>query len=336
MKIKKLLPESREEILDFYLLVSEEKYLIQQFLNKAEEKLRTGKDDEFSKIFIDESEDNFWQEFQRAVTTINMLTTYKFIVVECHDLFTQKTSLDDELIKLIDSNPKKISVFFWKLEEENDKIDGRIKTTKKLINKDNLIELDAPSYSKLDDWIKEKFSQYDKNVGHELVKALEFLYDNKLEALNQEIEKIITLNYEKNIIKLEDCREILSKEGLLRDNDIFEMIDKWAGDNREEAIKIYRRLVKEKGNMLIITMIQRQLRLLLSVKELRKTYSSPKKVATELGEHPYSIKQCFKQEKNFSREELIDSLRGLLKANRRIVKGVYVNKEDPIEDFLLE
>lgn len=337
MNKEKFLHKSRDDLMDFFLVTSDEKYLILQFLNKAEEKLRTGKDDEFSRIKFDESEENFWREFKRAVTTINMLTAYKFVVVECQNLFSQKTPYDDELIKIMDRQPRKVSVFFWKQGD----VDGRIKTTKKMDNKGNLIELKAPKFNDLDEWIKKKFAQYEKKAGNELVETLEFLYDNKLEALHQEIEKIITLNYEKKTINIEDCREILSREGILGDKVIFQMIDSWAENNSEKAVRIYRRLVREgsTGNyvhMYIISMIQRQLRLLLSVKELKQKFSGHKKIADELGEHPYPIKKCLKQEKRFSREELVEFLRSLLQANRRIVKGKYVDQQDPIEDFLLE
>lgn len=337
MEMRESLFKNKDKLIGFNLVVSEERYLIQQFINKAEEKLLKTENIDFNRIKLADTDENFWPDFKQAVTTINMLTNHKFIVVECNNIFSQKTAMDDKLLQIIDNDHSQVSVFFCKEGE----VDGRLKTVKKIKESGNLIKFEAPRYSKLDNWIKEQFAKYDKTADKELVSALEFLYDNKLEALHHEIEKIITLNYDKDNINIEDCSEILSQEGILGDKVIFQMIDNWAEDNREEAVRIYRRLVREESAdnyilMYIISMIQRQLRLLLSVKELKQKYSSPKKIAGELGEHPYPVKKCYRQEQNFSRKELIISLQNLREANHRIVTGKYVNKKDPLEDFLLK
>lgn len=336
MDIDELLQREHEELMDFYLLVSEEKHLIQNLLSRLRERLLPGEEDKFSLIKLAEEEDGFWQDFKRSVKTVNMLQSFKFIEVECSQLFKTSTADDDRLVELIDNIPSGVAVFCWFIDERGGGADGRLKTVNKVKKKGNYLELEVPRYSKLDDWIKEQFAEYDKQPGRDLIKSLEYLFDNKLEALKQEIEKIITLNYEKDRILLDDCREILSREGILADQVIFELIDSWAEDESEEAVKLYRQLIKEGSSPLyIISMIQRQLRLLLSVKELQKRMSGHREIARELEEHPYPIKKCLKQQRKYDREELIAYLRRLLEANRRIVRGKYVDQKDPVEDFLL-
>ena len=336
MEADELLERDREELLDFYLVVSQEKHLIQNLLSRLKEKLLPAEDDQFNLIKLAEEEEGFWQDFKRSVNTVNMLQSLKFIEVECSQLFKSSTADDDRLVELMDNIPPGVAVYCWFIDEEGKGADGRLKTVNKIKQRENYLELEVPRYSKLDDWIKEQFAEYGKKPGGKLIKSLEYLFDNKLEALKQEIEKIITFNYEKEKISLDDCRRILSREGILADQVIFELIDSWAEDESEEAVKIYRQLIKEGSSPIyIITMIQRQLRLLISVKELQKKMSDHREIARELDEHPYPIKKCLKQQRKYDREELIHYLSRLLEANRRIVKGKYVDQQDPVEDFLL-
>ncbi len=332
MKASELLSQKKEHLLDIYLLVSEEPYLIRQLLTRVEKKLISASDENLTKIKLEEESEDFWGELERAVTTLNMFSASKLVIVKCRDLFKKKTSSDKKLIELIKNSAQGIGVYFT-----SSGVDGRLKTVKTIKKQGNLIQMSAPDRRKIDKWIRNQFAQYNIKVDQELVDALKGLFQNRLDALSQEISKIATLNYGSEWVNLKDCQGILSREGILEDNFIFTLIDRWAEGDVKGCLQIYRQLIREgKSSMYVIAMIHRQLKLLVAVKEMKQEISSPDEIARRLGEHPYSIKKCLSQEKRFSRDELIESLDKLRRANRRIVTGKYFEEGGPVEDFLLD
>ncbi len=332
MAEKSVFPQEENRLKNFYLLASPESYLIEEQLSGLKENfsIRTG---DFNWINLSDSSEDFWQELNRAVFAVSMMTGHKFVLVDCDRLFQQKTRYDDRLAELLEKEPREVTVIF--LVEGS--VDGRFKLVRKVKNRGEYFKLKPPQYQQLDSWIEEKFRTQGKKVEPKLVQYLEYLFDNKLQALNQEIEKLITLNIEEEYIDFNSSRYILSRGGFLTDQMIFELLDHWTGSKTTRAVRLYRRLVQSgEEPLMILAMIHRQLRLLLVVKELREEENlNPGEIASRIEEHPYPVKKCYRQVPHFSFSQLESALENLLGVNRKIVTGMVDSPEQALEDYLL-
>ncbi len=332
MAEKSVFPEDEQKLKNFYLLSSPESYLIEEQLSGLKESFsfQTGN---FNWINLSDSSQDFWQELNRAVFAVSMMGGRKFVLVDCDRLFQEKTRYDDKLAELLEQEPQEVTVIF--LVEGS--VDGRFKLVRKVKSLGRHFQLKAPQYQQLDKWIREKFQNQGKKVDPKLVQYLEYLFDNKLQALNQEIEKLITLNMEEDYIDFKKSRYILSRGGFLTDQMIFDLLDNWSGSNTTRAIRLYRRLVtRGEEPLMILAMIHRQLRLLLVVKELReKRNLRPEEIAGKIEEHPYPVKKCYRQAPQFSCRQLESALENLLEVNRNIITGMVDSPEQALEDYLL-
>ncbi|MFW6269262.1 MAG: DNA polymerase III subunit delta, partial [Bacillota bacterium] len=194
-----------------------------------------------------------------------------------------------------------------------------------------------PRYKKLDSWIVEKFKEKNKKVDKKSINLLEHMFNNKLDRLNSEIEKIVTCFPEKELINFKDIKKIISKDRLLKQNIIFDFVDALSKKEKGKAIKILNEMI-EAGEipLMILAMVTRQIRLLLSVKELKNQGNSSQKIADILNEHPYPIKKCYRFSDNFTVEELEILLERVLETNLDMVTGKYDNNKIALEMTLLE
>ena len=323
-----------ESLNSFYLLAGEESYLIREKLNNIEEEIKKAGIKEIHRERIDDQAENFLQNLIQVVQTISLMTEYKLVIVECEELFASKNKYDRKIIDLFSKDLEKITVVFLL----NSSPDKRIKIYKEFKKYGKFFEFKRPKYRDLDNWIRKKFKESSKTVDNRLVKYLEYLFDNRLEALDKEIEKIITLNYEKDKIGLKDSYQILSRDGLMAENIIFNMIDNWMAGKKNEALKEYRELIKDgQSPIYILIMIHRQLELLIKTKELKeKKRLNHKKIAKEINEHPYPVKKVYQQcgKVSFSKLELF--MEKLWKINYNIVTGQGGKPEELVEEFLLK
>ena len=323
-----------ESLNSFYLLAGEESYLIREKLNYIEDKIKKSGINEIHRERINDQAEDFLQKLIQAIQTVSLMTEYKLLIVECEELFARKTSYDKKVIDLFSKDLEKITVVFIL----NGSPDKRIKIYKEFKKNGKLFEFKRPKYRNLDNWIKSRFKESSKTVDNRLVKYLEYLFDNRLEALDKEIEKIVTLNYEKDEIGLKDSYQILSRDGLMAENIIFNMLDNWMAGKKNETLKEYRELIKDgQSPIYILIMIHRQLELLLKVKELKeKRRFNPKKIAKEINEHSYPVKKVYQQcgKISFSKLELF--IEKLWEVNYKIVTGQGGNPEELVEEFLLK
>lgn len=322
-----------ESLNSFYLLAGEESYLLREKINTIEENIKKSGVNDIHRERINDQAEDFLQKLTQAVQTISLMTEYKLVLVESEELFARKSKYDKKVIELFSKKLEKVTVVFI-LKGSPDK---RIKIYREFKKNGKLFEFKRPKYRDLDSWIRNKFKKSSKTVDNRLVKYLEYLFDNRLEALDKEIEKIITLNYEKDRINLKDSYQILSRDGLMAENIIFNMLDNWVAGKKNEALKEYRDLIKDgQSPIYILIMIHRQLELLIKVKELKeKRGFNHKRIAKEINEHPYPVKKVYQQSAKISFSKLELFIENLWEVNYKIVTGQGGDPEELVEEFLL-
>jgi len=205
-------------------------------------------------------------------------------------------------------NQKEITVFLEKLNSDLEDIlifweDNSNKKTSlyKFLLKQKSFEFSKLKGIELKKWI-EKFTQ--KQGGKIDRDALEELLlgeQNNLWGLINEINKLLA--YNKNIT-LENVKKlILSKF----DDKIFNLTDAIGSGNKIRAINlINKQLLSDIDPLYILSMIVRQFRILIQIKEQaeKNIYPNYNLIAKELNLHPFVVQKTISQIKKYSFTEL--------------------------------
>ena len=331
-QIDNILNKSLNELKSIYLIYSEEKYLLEEFRKKFEDKFIGDKIRDFNLDYLDDDNSDFILKLKNNSRTLPTFSDKRFIIANCKNYFTQKSSVDNELTKLFNDFPD-TTILLLLVEGE---IDKRIKVNKAIKKNGMILELKPLKYKNLDNWISNKFQEKGKKIDKKSINLLEEMFSNNLQLLENEIEKINSCFINKESIKVKDIRKIISRDKTMKENVIFSLTDALSERNKEEAISLFNEMINNGENpLMILSMIKRQLRLLIQVKELKFKGYRHKKIAKILNEHPYPIKKCYYQVDNFQDNELDLLLERFLEANIDILSGKYKEKKVALEIAML-
>ena len=329
---KTILNKNLNDLNSIYLIYSKEKYLLEEFRKKFENKFIGDEIRDFNLNYLDDDNSNFIQSLKSKSKTLPTFTEKRFIIANCKNYFLEKNSSDSNLIKLFNSFPES-TILLLLVEGE---IDKRIKINKTIKKNGVILELNPPKYKNLDNWIRKKFKEIGKDVDKSGITLLEEMFSNNLQLLENEINKIDSCFYDKKSISKTDIKKIISRDKTMKENVIFSLTDALSERNKEKALTLFNEMIINGENpLMILTMIKRQIRLLIQVKELKAKGYKHKKIAKILKEHPYPIKKCFYQVDNFTSNELDILLERFLEANVDILTGKYKEKKVAVEMAIL-
>jgi DNA polymerase-3 subunit delta len=100
------------------------------------------------------------------------------------------------------------------------------------------------------------------------------------------------------------------------------MVDALGRRDGRTASRIYHDLLSSGERPLpVFGMIIRQYRLMIQVKQLAPSLSTPEAIAQELGQHPYPIRKILRQSRNYSADQLITVYHKLLDTDLDIKTG---------------
>ena len=328
----KILNKNLKELESIHLIYSNEKYLLEEFRKKFENEFISEDIRDFNLNYLDDDKSNFVQSLASKSKTLPTFAEKRFIIANCKNYFLNKSSEDNKLTRLFNDFPTKTILLLL----VNGEVDKRLKVNKAVKNNGVILKLNPPKYQNLDNWIRKKFQEKGKSVDKAGINLLEEMFSNNLQLLENEIEKIVSCFLKKKSITKKDIRKIISRDSSLKENVIFSLTDALSERNKEKAVTLFNEMIVNGENpLMILSMIKRQIRLLIQVKELKNKGYKHKKIASILKEHPYPIKKCFYQVDNFQAEELDILLERFLEANLDILTGKYKEKKVAIEMAIL-
>ncbi len=317
MQYQKILKKNIDELSSIYLLHGEDTYLMDEFIKKfldnfAEQKLK-----DFNLNIIEEDE-NLVNKLLNSAKTLPFMAEKRIIVVKSYDLFRKKFKDSNLILNLIEDFPESTIVLFvsYKKPKKNLKIYKRIKKSGEVLN------FSALKYKKLDDWIAKQFKTRDYQINRSAIKLLEEAFNNNLQRLTSEIDKIITFVGEKKEVSKNDVKLIISKDWLIKETILFDFVDAIGQRKTDLALKLLESMMEEgRDAKQILGMIARQIRLMLQSKVLAEEGMRAEAIAKRLKQHPYPIKKCLRQSHNFSIESLELALEKLFESDCRLVTG---------------
>ena len=327
MDYKKVLKADMQELNSLYLLHGSDDYQIDKFVEKFIERHCAGEFKDFNLDVLTEDDNSMVQLFN-SVETLPFMAEKRVVIFHVYELLSGKTGMDEKLFDLISDVPETTVL----LLVSHKKTDKRLKLYKEIKKQGEIIKFESLKYKKLDMWIKKQVQREDYKITNRAVKLLEEAFNNNLQRLKSELEKIIIFADDTDLITKDIVEKVISKDWLVKENIIFDFVDEIGRNNTSKALNLLFDILNEGTTpKQIIGMIARQLRLMLQSKLLSKEGLTIDQIAGRLKQHPYPVEKCLKQSKNFSIENLEKALEKLLDADYNLVTG----NDDQLELELL-
>ena len=173
----------------------------------------------------------------------------------------------------------------------------------------------------LREWLSRRAKVKGAEITSQATEALIELVGNDLRALDRELEKLVAWANYARPIGLEDVRALVSAA---READVFALVDALGMRRRQEALRLVERLLAEgKHELYLLTMIARQVRLILIAKEM---FEERRATLDEIGKATgaraqFLLRKLLDQAKQFTFEELETLLARILALDQSLKTG---------------
>jgi len=176
-----------------------------------------------------------------------------------------------------------------------------------------------PQGRELERWIRRRVEAAGGSISPAALSALSIYVGSDLYQLAQEIAKLVDYTGGKRAIEEKDV-QLLTPHA--REGNVFEMVDALGRQDGRMAGRIYHQLL-DMGEqpLMLLSMIVRQFRLMIQIKELAPRLLTPEAIARELGQNPYPVKKIMQQARNFTMPQLRGIYHRLLEADVEIKTG---------------
>lgn len=181
------------------------------------------------------------------------------------------------------------------------------------------------SNTEVANWIKKELTAREAKIKPQALLNLASMFSSDLWQLNNEIDKLINFKKaqllpESEAVISEDDVESLSRGKV--DENIFALTDAIGNRNKAQAIKLLEQEIEAGvAEQYLLTMIIRQFKILLQVKEAVDSGMSPRKITSQLKLHPFVVQKCSAQARSFSLPILKNVFSGLLEIDKAIKTG---------------
>ena len=163
------------------------------------------------------------------------------------------------------------------------------------------IEKPLPSLREMPEWIMNEAltqgAKFDRSAAAELAN----LVGNDLFQARQEIGKALSYCGKDETITREVVRLLCSQS---REEDIFDMVDAVGQRDARKALGLLRALMQDQPIQYIFTMLVRQMRLLIMVREVMDEGGGEKEVISACGVAPFIARKLLDQCRRFNMSEL--------------------------------
>lgn len=216
----------------------------------------------------------------------------------------------------------------------SDKIDSRLKITKKITEIGSLFEIKKYESSSVSNFAKEYLKEKGYSINSiDLNYFTNRVYHDTNNIIN-ELDKLILYKDENKIITKEDIDDIVS---LNIENDIFALIESITKKNISRSIDLYHELLyKNEEPIKIMALLESQYRLIYQVKKMSNENNSEKEMASILGIHPYRVKLALELSYQYTIDELTKYIKELSNLDKDIKTGSIINGEVGLELFILK
>lgn len=304
-----------------YIFYGEEDYLKNIYIEKIKKSLL--KDDE---LLMNYSELSGLQvkgiEVIEMANTLPMFAQKRIIVIRNCKFFTKERKLEGEIIANLTSDINVDTVLIF----VDSKIDKRGKLYKSLTKKGlgKSVEFKRLTKNELVIFIEKKFIGSGISCEKKKINIILERLTNEMYTVDKEINKLIDYVGQGGTIEKDMIETFITKS---LEINIFELVDGIGNKNIKKSLDIYNNLVLMKEPPIkILTMIVRQIRILLQCAYLMKVETNEFEISREIEVNSYFISSYIRQSKNFTLIELYNLLKMCLDIDEKIKTGVLGDK----------
>ena len=279
-------------------LYGEDSFRLQQRLNFLKQGFIKKYDSTGLSVEVLDGENLKIEDFRKAVLSQGLLSKKRFIIIK--NIFKVSASVKENIIDIWDEISDDVILVFTAK-----KIPGNEKVLSKKLKKADKVEVYNPLkgmqiHRFVQQEIKKLGGTIDRDAENYLVQAI----GDDLWRMSQEINKLVNFNKRVNLQMVEEF-----VPSALDDN-IFNFTDALSQKNSSLALKLLHDQLKSGANeFFLITMIARQIKILLQVKETK---------GQGLDLHPFVIKKALVQINKFSSNQLKSLLNKLIDIDLKI------------------
>jgi DNA polymerase-3 subunit delta len=158
-----------------------------------------------------------------------------------------------------------------------------------------------PAEEALADWVIDHVEKKGGTIDFTAANDLAMFIGSDLRALDNEIEKLI-LYKNGEPIRREDVRAMVAPA---QEQSVFELVDALGQRKTQRALELLHDQLRQNANeFYLLTMITRQYRMLLQVRDLQTRGLPHDTIQKQLGLHPFVAKKIAEQSRNYSVEQL--------------------------------
>ncbi len=279
-----------------YLLYGSENYLKQQYKQKLKQALIPPDDTiNFSRF---EGQHADVQAMIDLAETLPFFADYRLILVEDSGFFKNGC---EALSNYLPHLPSTTVLVFTESE-----IDKRGKLYKAVNKTGRAVEFAQQNEQLLTRWILGRLKRENKKITQAVLQLFLSKTSTDMGNIDKELEKLLCYTLGKEVIEAADVEAICTEQVA---NQIFEMINAIGKREQKRALSLYYDLLALKeAPMRILYLINRQFRILLDLKSMKKAGLDAKTMAAKAGIPPFAVKRSLEQAARFQNAELLQAL----------------------------
>ena len=234
-------------------------------------------------------------------------------------LSTSKKETSNQILDFLKKNKNTSHIIFY----ENKAVKKNTKIFKFIQKEGQVLEFPKLNKREIKNWIKAEFQKDNYTTDYETMELMLTWSGNDLWLLSNEIEKLKISKLDTKKINCDDVRKFSSVQ---TSGNIFEFVDALGYKNKKKSLSVFTQIVRKgESPYYIFSMIIRQYRLLIQVKDLISRGKNSTEITKTLKLAPFVTGKLISQAKSYNLEELIKIYTKLLNIDIGIKKG-----EDPI------
>jgi DNA polymerase-3 subunit delta len=335
MESRQAFREIREgKIRPVYVIYGTESYLMNEFSERLAERVAEPDHRDMAIVRFDTAETPLDDILDEA-ETLPFLVPRKLVFVRDSVIFTSgkeqaKIEHRPERLAAYLQQPMDTTVLVFAVPHE--KLDERKKLVKTVKAMDAAVSFSPLSAEELQQWVVRRGEKQGRRWAPEAAEELLRRAGADMQTLAAETDKLCLHAGENGTITPENVAELVASAA---EQNVFKLTEELAALRTEKVLALYHDLLKQREEPIkLVSLLVRQFRNMLYVKELGRQGCSPQQMAGQLGLHPYAVKITSEQARKFSAERLAGLISELADLDYAMKTG-QIDKAFGLELFLL-
>ncbi|QTD41644.1 DNA polymerase III subunit delta [Sporosarcina sp. Te-1] len=269
--------------------------------------------------------------------TLPFLEDRKLIIANNASFLKASDKTKEKIVHNLDflqswlTNPSPTAIVVFTAPYE--KLDGRLRVTKTMLEKAEVIEANRLTGRDLTTWIQHEVGSQGMQITGEIAQLLVDWVGDDLLMLSNELSKIAMFTGGKGDVTEEIIEKLVPRTPEM---DVFRLTDAYLAGKVKEAISIYHDLLRNGEEPIMLTsLLAGQIRLMVHVSSLQRKGYHGQQIAKTLNVHPYRVKLIMENRQLPSMERLLDLLSKLAEIDFKL-KSSSGKRERILELFFME